>query len=79
VARNHHHRRVDSPLAAAGQRYQAVHPGQPDVEDDDVERRPRDPVETRLAAVHRLDRIPLVTQHAAKRAAHAGLVVDDQD
>ena len=54
-------------------------PGQPDVEHDDVEDAPAQAIEARLAAVDRVDVVALVAQHAAKRAAHARLVVNDQN
>ena len=79
VAGDHHDRGIHAPLAQALQRRQAVHARQPDVEHDDVVGRARHPVEAGFAAVDRVDRIALVAQHAAQRAAHAGFVVDDED
>ena len=74
-----HHLRVDLPLAHPRQRGQAVHPRQPDVEHDDVVGLARQPLEARLAAVDGVDVVAFVAQHAAQRAADAGLVVNDQD
>ena len=79
VPGNHHHGESTRRSRSRDSVARPSMPGQPDVENDDVERRPRDAVETRLAALHRLDGVPFVTEHAAKRAAHAGLVVDDED
>ena len=70
---------VDLPLAHARQRGEAVHARQPDVEHDDVVGLPAEPLETGLAAVDGVHLVALVAQHAAKRAAHAGFVVNDQD
>jgi hypothetical protein len=79
VSRDHHDRRVDAPLPEAGQRRQPVDARQPDVEDDDVIRLARDAIQAGFPAIDRVDGIPLVAQHAAQRAPHAGLVVDDED
>ena len=79
VPGDHDHRRVDAALAQPRQRRQPVHARQPDVEHDDVVRRAQHAIEAGLAALDGLDGVALVAQHAAQRAAHAGLVVDDQD
>ena len=79
VAGDDDHLRVDLPLAHARQRRQAIHAGQPDVEDDDVEGAPAQALEAGLAAVDRVDVVSLVAQHPAQRAADAGLVVNDQN
>ena len=52
---NHDHRRVDAALLQLRQRRQAVHPRQPDVEDDDVELRADDAVQAGLARLDGLD------------------------
>jgi hypothetical protein len=69
----------DLPLAHARQRGKAVHPRQPDVEDDDVEDTPAQAIEAGLAAVDRIDVVSLVAQHAAEGAADARFVVNDQN
>ena len=48
-------------------------------EHDHIDKAPHDAVNARFAAVDSLDVITLVPQHAAQRAPHARLVVDDQD
>ena len=78
VPRDHDHRRVDAALAQLRQRRQAVHPGQPDVEHDDVVRRADDAVEAGFAALDGVDDVAFVAQHAAQGAAHAGFVIDNQ-
>ncbi len=70
---------VDLTLAHPRQRRQPVHPRQPDVEHDDVVGLAPEPLETRLAAVDRVDLVAFVAQHAAQRAADARLVVNDQN
>ena len=79
MARNQHHLGIDLSLAKASQRREPVHPWQPHVEDDQVDRPARHPLEARLAGRHRLDRVAFVAKHAAQRAANARLVVHDQD
>ena len=72
-------RRVDTPLAQTRERHQTVDTRQPDVQHDDVVRRPEHAIQARFSALDGIDRVPLITQHAAERASHAGFVVDDQD
>ena len=79
MARDDHHLRVELALAHARQRGEAVHARQPDVEQDDVVGLTGQTLETGLAAVDGIDAVAFVAQHAAERAAHAGLVVDDQN
>ena len=79
VAGDDHHLGVAVPLAHAGQRRQTVHARQPDVEHDHVVGLAAEPIETGFPAVHRVHGVALVAQHAAKGAADAGFVVDDED
>ena len=79
VPRDQHDLGVHLPLAQARQRREAVHAGQPDVEDDQVEGAAGDAIEALFAARHRLDGVAFVTQHPAQGGPHARLVVDDQD
>jgi hypothetical protein len=79
VARDDDDLRVDLPFAHAGQRRETIHSGQPDVQDDDVVRLSGEPLEAGLATLGGVDVIAFVAQHATQRAAHAGLVVDNQD
>ena len=79
VARNKHDLGIDLPLAQARQRRQTVHARQPDVENDQIDGTTRHPFETRLAGRNGLDRVAFVAQDAAQRAAHARLVVHDQN
>ena len=79
VAGNQHDLRVDLPLAQPRQRRQAVHAGQPHVEDDQIDGAAREALQARFAARHRFDLVPLVAQHAGQGGPHARLVVDDQD
>ena len=67
------------PLADSGERGQAIHAGQPDVEHDEVDGAPRNAIEALLSRRDRFDGVPLVTEHAAQGATHAGFVVNDQD
>src|SRR4029079_3608 len=79
VARNHDPLGVDLALPQAGQRGEPIHPGQPDIEHDDVEALARDAFEAGLARLDRLDVVLLVSEHAAERRPDAGFVVDDED
>jgi hypothetical protein len=79
VARDQHDLRVHLTLAQAGQRREAVHARQPDVEDDQVEGTARDALEALLAARHGVDGVALVAQHAAQGGPHARLIVDDEN
>ena len=69
VAGDHHHLRVDLPLAQTLQRDQPVDPGQPDVEHDHVVAAAHHALETGLAAVDGVDVVALVAQDAAERAS----------
>jgi hypothetical protein len=79
VPRNQHDLRINLPLAQPGERGQAVHAGQPDVQHDQIDGASRHAFEASFAARHRLDAVALVAQHAAQRTAHAWFVVDDED
>ena len=79
MARDHHHRRVHPALAEARQRCETIDAGEPDIQHDDVVGRAEYAIETRFAAIDRLDCIALVAEHAAQRAAHAGFIVNDKD
>ena len=79
VARDDHHLRVELALAHPRQRRQPVHPGKPDVEQHDVVGLTGQSLKARLAAVDGIDAVALVPKHAAERAAHARLVIDDQN
>ena len=67
VARDHHDRRVDPPLAQPRQRREAVHPRQPDVEHDDVVGRSRDAGRDRPRRCRR--RRPRSPRRAARRSS----------
>ena len=77
VARDEHHLRVHLPLAETRKRRQAVHAGQPDVEDDEIDGAAGHAVEARLTCRHTLDRVPFVAQYAGERLLDARLIVDD--
>ena len=79
VAGDHDDGGIDTPLAQALQRGEAVDAGQPDVEDDEVERPAREPIEAGFAARHRLDRVALVFQNSGERRPNARFVIDDRE
>ena len=71
--------RIDLPLAQPRERREAVHAGQPHVQDDQIDRRARDALETGFPAGHRFDAVALVAQHAGQRTADTRFIVNDQD
>ena len=79
VAGDHDDDGVGAALAQTLQRREAVHAGQPDVEDDEVDRPARQPVQTLLAARHRLDDVPFVLEDTGQRRPHAGFVVNQKN
>ena len=79
VARDQHHLRINLSFAQPRERRQAIHPRQPDVQDDQIDRTASDSLETRLTARHSLNGVAFITQHAAQRAAHARFVIHDED
>ena len=79
MARDQHDLRIDLPLADPGERGQAIHAGQPDVEHDEVDGAPRNAIEALLSRRDRFDGVPLVTEHARQRRSDARFVVDDED
>ena len=79
VAGDHDDDGVGAALAQALQRREAVHAGQPDVEDDEVDRPARQPVEAVLAARHRFDDVAFVLEDTGQRRPHAGFVVNEKD
>ena len=79
MARDDHDLGVELPLAHPRQRRQAVHPGEPDIEQHDVVGLTGQTLEARLAAVDGVDAVALVAQHSAERAADARFVIDDQN
>ena len=79
VAGDHDDLRVHMPIAQPLERHQPIDAGQPDIEQHDLIRPPANLIETRLAAVHGVHRVPFVAEHAAKRRPHARLIVDDQN
>ena len=79
VTGEHHDRHVVAPLAHQLQRFQAVHLGHPDVEQDGVGRTVADDAQ-RLDPGRRLLRaVALELEDHAQALADRGLVVDDQD
>src|SRR5581483_10233990 len=58
---------------------EAVHAGQPHVEDDEIDGAARQAIEAGFAARHRFDGVPFVLKHAGQRTANTGLVVDDEN
>src|SRR5205085_4191222 len=79
VAGDHDDRRLRTHAPELGQGLEAIHPGHPDVEEDDVGRLVGDEAHGRFAGAGRAHAIALVLQHRAQRALNGRLVVDDED
>ncbi len=79
VAGDHDDRDVHVPLTQPFQGDEAVDSGEPDIEHDDVVRGARRPLETGLAALHRIHLVAFVPQDTAQRTPHAGFVVHDEN
>ena len=67
VPGDHHHLRIHFHLPQPPERGEPVEPRQPHVEDNDIEHLADDAIEALLAAFDRVDRVPLIAQHAAER------------
>ncbi len=79
VAGDHHHLGMVFQVLDFPQHLQAAHPGQPDVEQDQVEVLLVELLEALLAGLHRQGLVAFVFQDAFQCGADGGFVVDDQD
>jgi hypothetical protein len=77
--RQHHDRRGHAALTQLAADIEAVHPGQHDVEDDEIVATCRRPGQPGFPVAGRLDAVALADQPIAEREPESGFVLDEQD